>query len=48
METAIKGTGTLPGESSNNEKTLDPDYDLRAKLEDAYIEEGEQQMTQKR
>ena len=46
METAIKGTRTLPGESSNNEKTLDPDYDLRAKLEDAYIEEGEQQMMQ--
>ncbi len=46
MEAATKGTGSHPEENTNNNKTQDPDYKLRAELEDAYIEEGEQQMMQ--
>ena len=45
-EKAMKGTKPPTGDPSNNGKPQNIDYELTLEAEDAYFEEGEQQMSQ--
>ena len=42
----MKGIGPPPGENTTNNESQELDFALIPELEDAYFEEGEQQMTQ--